>query len=120
MARRIDIAFPFDVDAGGRSATATYPAHVRDLIEQVLFTSPGERVNRPDFGAGLLDLVFANASEEMIATTRFMVRGSLQRWLGQIISVEAADVSLEDSAVLVTVRYTMLATQEQRVDRYRV
>jgi phage baseplate assembly protein W len=120
MAGRIDIAFPFDVDAGGRSATAAYPEHVRDLIEQVLFTSPGERVNRPDFGAGLLDLVFANANDEVLATARFLVRGSLQRWLGQIISVDAADVSLDDSSVLVTVRYTILATQEQRVDRYRV
>ncbi len=120
MASRSDIAFPYEVDADGRSGTALYGEHVRELIEQVLFTSPGERINRPDFGAGLLDLVFANASDEMLAATRFLVHSSLQRWLGQLISVDATDVAAEDSAVLVTVRYTILAAKEQRVDRYRL
>ena len=63
--------------------------HLRDLIEQVLFTSPGERVMRPDFGSGLLGLVFEPGGTELAATTQHLVQGALQRELGHLISVEA-------------------------------
>ena len=48
--------------------------HVRDLIEQVLFTTPGERVNRPTFGSGLLQLVFAPNSDALAAATEMTVQ----------------------------------------------
>jgi phage baseplate assembly protein W len=85
MTVRID--FPYRVDERGRTATTDHPGHVRDMIEQLLFTTPGERVNRPDFGCGLLDLVFAANSPELAATVPITAEGALQRWLGDVITV---------------------------------
>ena len=62
--------------------------HIRDLIEQVLFTAPGRARQPPDFGSGLLQLVFAPNSDELAATTQFLVQGALQQWLGDLIEVE--------------------------------
>ncbi|WP_346268221.1 GPW/gp25 family protein [Streptomyces sp. SCUT-3] len=79
--RRTDIAFPFRTDSRGRTAHAPYDEHVRDMIEQLLFTSPGERVMRPDFGCGLLDLVFAPNSPELASALQLTVHAALQQWL---------------------------------------
>jgi uncharacterized protein len=100
---RID--YPFHFDGRGRTAETDSSGYIRDLIEQVLFTAPGERVMRPDFGSGLMQLVFAAASPEVAATTQFLVQGALQQWLGDVITIEAVDVEAQDSALLVTVRY---------------
>jgi phage baseplate assembly protein W len=115
---RIDIALAYGLDDRGRTRSTAYEPHIRDMIEQVLFTSPGERVNRPDFGCGLLALVFHNISDEVLSTTRFMAQASLQRWLGGYISVGAVDVERQDSSLFVTVRYTVLTTKEQRAERF--
>src|SRR6185312_12834702 len=95
--RHMNVDFPYHFDARGRTAEVDYDAHIRDLIEQVLFTAPGERVNRPDFGSGLLRLVFAPNSSELAATTQYLVQGSLQQYLGDLIQVDAVDVTSEDS-----------------------
>lgn len=104
---RTDIAFPFRTDRRGRTAHAPYDEHVRDLIEQLLFTSPGERVMRPDFGCGLLDLAFAPNSPELAATVEMSVQGALQRWLGDLIEVEGVDVESEEETVRVRLRYVV-------------
>jgi phage baseplate assembly protein W len=108
----MDVAFPFQPDAHGRTATATPDDHLRDLIEQVLFTSPGERVNRPDFGAGLLQLVFQPASEPIVTAVRMAVQGALNTWLGDRIAVQDVAVEAEESTLRVTVRY--LVRRQQR------
>lgn len=113
-----EIAFPFRVDGRGRTASADRDEHVRDLIEQVLFTAPGERVNRPDFGSGLLQLVFAGNSEELAAATQFLVQGALQKWLREVVRVEDVTVESEESTLAVTVRYVVLATEERHTDRF--
>lgn len=110
--------FPFRINAQQRTATTGDDEHIRDLIEQVLFTSPGERVNRPDFGSGLLQLVFAGNSDELATATQFMVQGALQQWLGEVIQLEAVTVANQDAALRVTVRYIVRRTQERRVDRF--
>jgi phage baseplate assembly protein W len=107
---RSDIAFPFRADRRGRTAHAAHAAHVHDLIEQLLFTSPGERVMRPDFGCGLLDLVFAPNSPELVSTLELSVQASLQRWLGDLIDVVALDVVSDDNAVRVHLSYVLRAT----------
>jgi phage baseplate assembly protein W len=81
----IHIDFPYHIDSQGRTATTDLEDHIRDLIEQVLFTSPGERVNRPDFGTGLLRLAFDPLSPEIAAALQFTVQGALQRWLAELI-----------------------------------
>lgn len=107
--------YPFHLDTGGQTAATDQEDHVRDLIEQVLFTSPGERVNRPDFGSGLMQLVFAPNSDELVTATQFLVQGALQQWLGDLIQVEAAEVESEDSTLRVTVRYTIRRDQQSQV-----
>ncbi len=99
------IAYPYSLDQSGRTATADDATHVRDLIEQVLFTSPGERVMRPDLGSGVAQLVFAPNSVELASATQMLVQSSLQKWLGEIISVVAVDVQASDADLIVTVQY---------------
>ncbi|GIV60245.1 GPW/gp25 family protein [Rhodocaloribacter litoris] len=110
----MNLDFPFHIDGRGRTATTGDDDHVRDLIEQVLFTSPGERVNRPDFGSGLRQLTFAPNSAELAATTRLLVQSNLQRWLGDLIDVIDVTVAQEDALLRVTVQYRVRRTQESR------
>ena len=109
------IAHPFHVDGRGRVAAASEGDHLDQLVEQVLFTSPGERVNRPDFGSGLNQLVFAPNSEELQTAVEYLVQGALQQWLGDLLQVEDVTVTHDDAALGVTVRYVVLRTQERRV-----
>ncbi|MFD7988163.1 GPW/gp25 family protein [Kitasatospora indigofera] len=108
------IGFPYTVDARGRTATADHADHVRDMVEQVLFTAPGERVNRPDFGCGLLDLVFAQNGPELAAAVEMTAQAALQRWLGDLLTVESLTVRAEESALAVSVNYVLTATGESR------
>lgn len=110
--------FPFSVDARGRVATTTPDDHIRDLIFQVLFTEPGERVNRPDFGCGLRQLVFMPNSDALATATQFIVQGALQRWLAEAIQVDGVRIEAQDERLVVTVRYTRRDTGERRVDRF--
>ncbi|MGA9365520.1 MAG: GPW/gp25 family protein [Bacteroidota bacterium] len=114
----MNIAFPFQFDARGRTAEADYEQHIRDLIEQLLFTMPGERVNRPDLGSGLMQLVFAPNSPELAAATQFQVQAALQLWLGDLIQIQGVDVQSEESTLAVTVRYIIRRTQQQRVEQF--
>jgi phage baseplate assembly protein W len=114
----MNVDFPYHFDGRGRTAEAEGDAHIRDLIEQVLFTSPGERVNRPTFGCGLLQLVFAPNSDELAAATQYLVQGALQQWLGDLIQVEDVLVENEDSTLRVAVQYVVRRTQQREVARF--
>lgn len=115
----MNIAFPFQFDTRGRTAEVDEERHIRDLIEQLLFTMPGERVNRPDFGSGLMQLVFRPNSPELAAATQFQVQGALQQWLGDLIHVEAVEVTSVEATLTVTVRYIIRRTQEHRAAEFR-
>lgn len=110
------IAYPFSIDGRGRAAGATYPKHIRQMIEQVLFTNPGERVNRPDFGCGILQLVFAQNSDELATATQFLIQGSLDQWLGDLIQINGLEVVSQDSRLEVVVRYTIRQTQQTQTE----
>ena len=112
----MNIDFPFQFDTRGRTAATSDDDHVRDMIEQLLFTNPGERVNRPDFGSGLLQLIFAPNSPELAAALQFTVQAALQQWLGDVIQVQALEVSSEDSKLQVELKYLVLSTAEKRTD----
>jgi uncharacterized protein len=114
----MNIDYPFHFDGTGRTAAADDDDHIRDLIEQLLFTNPGERVNRPDFGSGLMRLVFAPNSDELASATQFLVQGALQQWLGDLIQVDSVQVEAEDSTLNVTIQYTVRRTQQQEVAQF--
>lgn len=110
----MNIDFPYTFDHRGRTAETDYENHIRDMIEQVLFTSPGERVNRPSFGSGLRQLVFAPNSEELAGTTQFLVQGALQEWLGDLIQVESVQVESVESTLQVSVQYIIRRNQTRQ------
>jgi len=116
----MDFAVPYAHLSTGRTATATPSRHLRDLIEAVLFTSPGERVNRPDFGCGLIDLLFEGNTPALAAATEMTVQGSLQRWLGERIEVHQVQVQAEEAVLTVVVEYLVRATEERRVDTFEM
>lgn len=109
----MNLDFPLHFDGRGATATVDEAGHIRDLIEQVLFTNTGERLNRPDFGCGLLQLVFAPNSPELAATVRFTVQAALQRWLGDVIDVQDLQVDATDSALSVDLHYRIRRTGQQ-------
>jgi uncharacterized protein len=114
----MNIDFPFHFDRRGRTATAADDDHIRDMIEELLFTNPGERVNRPDFGSGLLQLVFAPNSPELAATLQFTIQAALQRWLGDLIDLQALEVTSVDSTLQVVVQYVVKKTGAAQVNTF--
>jgi phage baseplate assembly protein W len=108
------IDYPFHVGPGGRTAGTDDDDYVRDLVEQVLFTAPGERVNRPTFGSGILRLVFEPGGAEVATATQFLVQAALQQWLADLVEVQAVQVDSEDSTLRVTVRYRPRTSAEPR------
>ncbi len=114
----MEFAFPFQTDKNGRTATTGEDDHIRQMIEQVLFTTPGERVNRPSFGTGLNQLVFAPLSDELVTATQMLVQGALQQWLGDIISVNSVTITAQESTLEIQVAYTIRETQEARTAQF--
>jgi uncharacterized protein len=109
----MNIDFPYHIAVDGRTAATGTDDHIRDMIEQVLFTNPGERVNRPSFGCGLLQLIFSPNSPELATATQFLIQGSLQQWLGELIQLDSVDVQSEDSTLRVIIAYTVRQTQQK-------
>jgi len=114
----MNVAFPLQFDQRGRTAQSDDDAHIRDMIEQLLFTSPGERVNRPTFGSGLMQLVFAPNRVELVSTVQLLVQGGLQQWLGALIDVQNVEVEADDANLRVTVEYVVRRTQQREVSRF--
>jgi phage baseplate assembly protein W len=112
------VDYPFSVNSRRRTATTDRSEHIRDLIEQVLFTAQGERVNRPDFGAGVERLVFAPNSDELATATRTIVQGSLQHWLASVVEVEAVETRSDEGTLEITVVYTELDSGERRATSF--
>src|SRR6185312_4627990 len=110
----MDINFPFKFDGRGQTATANESQHIRQMIEQLIFTSPGERVNRPTFGSGVLQLIFAPNSPELAATVQFTMQAAIQQWLGDVIQVENLEVLATDSTLSVDMSYSIRRTNEQQ------
>jgi len=112
----VNIDFPFHFDGRGRTAATDYNDHIRDMIEQLIFTNPGERVNRPDYGSGLMQLVYAPNSPELAATLEFALQAALQRWLSDLIELQELEVRSEDATLRVVVQYVVRRTGEPRTE----
>ena len=114
----MNIDFPYHFDSLGRTATTDDNDHIRDMIEQFLFTNVGERVNRPEFGSGLLQMIFAPNSPELAATLQFTVQAGLQQWLGDVIEVLDLNVQSEDAELRVAIKYRVRRSQEVRSETF--
>ena len=115
----MEIAHPFHIDKAHKQvASTTYDEHIRQMIEQLIFTSPGERVNRPTFGSSLMQLVFAPNSDELTTAVQFLVQSSLQQWLGELIQVEGVQIESEEATLRVTVQYVILRDRQRQVAQF--
>jgi len=108
----MNIDFPFHFDGRGKTATTTDDDHIRDMIEQFLFTNSGERVNRPEFGSGILQLIFAPNSPELAAALQFTIQAGLQQWLGDVIDIKNLDVQSVDSTLAIDIQYVVRRTNQ--------
>jgi phage baseplate assembly protein W len=114
----MNIDFPFHLDGRGRTAATDDPDHIEDMLEQLLFTNPGERVNRPDFGLGLLQMVFAPNTPEVAKALQFTMQASIDRWLGDLIELQALDVTSEDATLRIVVEYMLRRTNERHTAQF--
>jgi len=114
----MQLRYPFGFDDQGGTAQTDHDAHIRQMIEQMLFTNPGERLNRPDFGSGLRRLVHSPNSEVLAAALQANVQGSLQRWLGDVLDVRSVEVTSQEEKLIVLVSYAVTRTRELRTERF--
>ena len=114
----MNLAFPFSFDTTGRTAQASVAQHVNDMIELILLTSPGERVNLPTFGSGTAQLVFAPNSDVLAAAQQQAIQAGLQQWLPDLIRVNSVQVAAQDATLMVTVVYTLVANQQQQSQQF--
>lgn len=115
----INIDFPFHFDRWGRTASTSYENHIRDLIEQLLFTTPGERVNRPDYGCGILSLIFSPNSPELATALQVTIAAAIERWLSDLIDLNTLEVKSEDASLFITVQYQVQSTGEEQTATFR-
>ena len=115
----MNIDFPFHINGDGRTTETGDDDHIRDMIEQLLLTRHGERVNRPDFGSGLMQMVFAANSPELATALQFSLQADIQRWLGDLIQLNSLEVNSVDSTLTVTVQYQLRRTGETRRDVFQ-
>jgi uncharacterized protein len=113
----MQIAYPFRI-AHGRAKGASEEQHLRQMIEQVLFTSQGERVNRPDFGCGLQSALFQTSHSELVIALQFLVQSSLQRWLGDFIQVTEVKITAENEKLNVLVQYIRLGSSQPQLAEF--
>jgi phage baseplate assembly protein W len=114
----MNIALPYAFDATGHTAQADALQHVGDMIEQILFTSPGERVNRPTFGSGTAQLVFAPGGDVLAMAQQQAIQAGLQQWLSDLIQVQSVTVAAEESTLQVTVVYTVTQSQQRQAQQF--
>jgi phage baseplate assembly protein W len=114
----MNLDFPYHFSGDGRTAATGEDDHIRDMIEELLFTNHGERVNRPDFGSGLLQMVFAPNSPEVATALQFSLQADLQKWLGDLIELQALEVTSVDSSLLITIQYLVRRTNERQTAQF--
>lgn len=114
----MNVNFPFRIDPGGRTAQTDYAAHIEQMMQQLIFTAPGERVNRPDFGSGVGKLVFAPNSAELAAAIQFQLQGNLQQAFEGLVQIQAVTVDANASVLAIDVQYQLLHTSEPRRARF--
>ena len=114
----MNLKYPYAFDTSGHTAQTDLPAHISDMIEQILLTSPGERVNRPTFGCGVIQLVFAPNGDALAAAQQQVIQAALTQWLSDLIRVNAVKVEAQDSTLLISITYTIIQSQQQQTQQF--
>jgi len=111
-------SFPFRILPIGRVAEVDDPRHIQEMIEEVLFTAPDERVNRPDFGCGLQNMLFEPNGEAAAAATALMIQAELEQWLGDLIAVSDVDVEAQEGTMIINLVYRLRGDSTPRKARF--
>jgi hypothetical protein len=114
MQNLFNIGYPFHFDSRGRTASTTNDDHIRDMLEQLLFTNAGERVNHPDFGSGIQQLIFGPTSPELAVALQYTLKAAIQRWMSDIIELQALEVVSQESTLSISIQYLVRSTNEQQ------
>ena len=114
----MNVNFPFRIDPGGRTAQTDYAAHIEQLMQQLIFTAPGERVNRPEFGSGVGRLVFAANSAELAAAIQYQLQGNLQQAFEGLVQIQAVTINADADLLAVDVQYLLVDANEPRRARF--
>lgn len=119
------VTYPLQIDSSGQLKNADYASHIRQMIEQMLFTEKGERVNRPDFGCGLQQLIFDPMNDAIGLTVQPMVVAELSRWFGELIRVEDVKVTLapmqqgqSQPMIVISIQYVLLKNGKRVTDQF--
>lgn len=115
---RSQLAFPFRVGAARVPTPISPELGVREALEQLLFTLPGERLNRPDFGCGIQRLVFSGAAPEAAAAAEYAIGVAVRRYLGEQVRFEAVRVTAIGETLTIDLLYTVRATGEERAESF--
>jgi phage baseplate assembly protein W len=107
-------SFPYRISPTGTTAETDRDGQIRDMVEQVLFTRKGERINRPEFGAGMHEMLFSENSPEIAAAAQHMVQASLQQWLAEVIEIRAVRAEAIDNLLRVNVVYSLIGDDQER------
>ncbi len=114
-----NLTFPFQIGALGVPRTTVPPDVIREQLIQLLFTLPGERVNRPSFGCGVQRLVFEGVSPEVVAATEYVVESAIQEHLRSLIDLERVRVTADEALLLIHVRFVVRASGERHDERFQ-
>ncbi|WP_299009787.1 GPW/gp25 family protein [uncultured Shewanella sp.] len=98
-------SFPFQINQYGHIQEADDDKHLRDMMEQILFTIPGERVNRPEFGCGVQLLVFGSIQAEMLSVKQSMIQIELQKYLGHLMQLQVVNITAHETQLDIFIRY---------------
>jgi hypothetical protein len=106
----VNVRYPYGFDASGHTAACDDTDHIEQMLEQLLFTNPGERVMQPNFGSGVAQLVFAPNSPQLAATVEYTMQGAIQQYLGDIIALQNLTVTADDSTLTIDIGYIVRNT----------
>jgi hypothetical protein len=106
----VNLRYPYGFDSSGRTAQCSDTDHINQMLGQLLFTNPGERVMQPNFGSGVMQLVFAPNSPQLAATVEYTMQGAIQQYLGDVIALQNLTVTAEDSSLTIDIGYMVRST----------
>jgi hypothetical protein len=105
----MQIAYPYKFAPQSGTAVADDRSHIKQMLELLLFTMPGERVNRPDFGCGVQRIVFAPVGTEIEFTLQRLIESEIQRWLGDLLRLRNLEIRAEEATLFARLEYELIA-----------
>lgn len=113
------LAFPFSPATSGRSSTVAYggDAHVRQMLELLIFSLAGERVMRPELSSPVMQMVFGAGNGPVAIGLQAALQASITQWLGHVLELRDLSVKFDEKDVALEVVVTYETLASKRADR---